>query len=123
MKTIFDMLAIVSGMIGLGGLVFQGMPLTPENASLQSARAIVVVAFVVIPYFIARAIEKMEISTKNKRNAGFFLPRSTNKAEQIPLDTLFFDYFFKPVTSPDWQPPTAMDKPDRTSSDDLRGEE
>lgn len=123
MKSLFDMLAIVSGLIGLGGLVFHGVALTPENASLQSARAIMVVAFVVIPYFMARALEKVDIKVKSKHNSGFFKHRATNKAEQVPLDTLFFDYFFKPVTSPDWQAPTIMDKPNKKSPDDLRSEE
>lgn len=123
MKSLFDLFAIASGLIGLGGLVFHGAPLTPENASMQGARAIIVVAFVVIPYFMARAVEKFDLKVQNKQTASFFKRPVVNKAEQVPLDTLFFDYFFKPVTSPDWQSPTMIDRPKRELPDDSHNDE
>ena len=111
MKRIFDIMAIVSGVLGLGSMVFNGAPLTPENASVQMARALLVLTFVVVPYVLARAVEKVTLdhANKNSQNVRPLPYHSVRPFEQQTSPTPFFDYFFQAGSAQDWQTPMTVD--------------
>ena len=105
MTRLFDLLAIMSGLLGLTAMVWHGTPLTPENASMQATRAIIVLTFVVVPFCIARAYEKVNVAAPLTRLRNRQKARRHTQVQQIPAapDTLFFDYFFQPGSAQDWE--------------------
>ena len=111
MKRILDMMAIVSGIVGLVGIAVNGAPLTPENASVQMARALLVLTFVVVPYVLARAMEKVMPghAHTNSQNVRPLPHHSVRPFEQETSPTPFFDYFFQAGSAQDWQAPTTVD--------------
>ena len=111
MKTIFDMLAIFSGIIGLGSIAFDASTLTPENAAMQSARAIIVIAFVLVPFLIARAIEKAEIKMPTIRLMPARERQIVRQNKPAAMQTTYFDYFFQADASNDWANSTSPQTP------------
>jgi hypothetical protein len=105
MVEILYILAITSGLLGLGGLMLMGTPLSAESAPLLTARAVIAMAFVVIPYFTARAVESMgkhsQVDSSEKHRE--FSPRRTLNIRPIESAESFFDYFFMPGSTQDWQ--------------------
>jgi hypothetical protein len=104
MKDPFYFVTIVAGVMGLAAILVGGAPLMPENASLQTARAVTVIALVVIPYCMARAIEKVAPKVPAR-----WMPRLRpikwgrgRKRQPVRSETLFFDYFFLPGSARDW---------------------
>ena len=115
MKRILDMMAIVSGVLGLVGIAVNGAPLTPENASVQMARALLVLTFVVVPYVVARTMEKVtpDHANKNSQNVRTLPYHSVRPFEQETSPTPFFDYFFQAGSAQNWRAPTTVDAPVR----------
>jgi hypothetical protein len=104
MKDPFYFVTVVAGVMGLAAILVGGAPLTPENASLQTARAVIVIALVVIPYCMAGAIEKVAPKVPAR-----WLPHlrpikwgRRRKRQPVQTETLFFDYFFLPDSARDW---------------------
>ena len=117
MRSFFDLFAIVSGVLGLIALVVHGTPLTPENVPLQATRALMVLTFVLVPFCLARALEKFDISAplawlRNQRAATRTIPLPPN-AQPEP-ETLFFDYFFLPNSAQEWDGEPSLDTPAKT---------
>jgi hypothetical protein len=107
MKGLLDLVAILSGVFGLAGLMFAGAPLTPESAPLYTARAAMVIAFVVIPFFMARAIEKLHVPTRMSDLLPILVGKQ-RRVREIQLleaneaETTYFDYFFQPGSAQEW---------------------
>jgi len=84
--------------------MLMGTPLSAESAPLLTARVVIAMAFVVIPYFTARAVESLgkhsqvDGSEKHKE----FSHGRTLKTGSIESVDSFFDYFFMPVSTQDW---------------------
>lgn len=122
MKKVFDLLAILSGVIGLGWLLLQMGDLTAENAVIQGARAMMVMASVVVPFVVARAMEKFSLSLPLPR----IMPprtRPTTPAAKASKPTTYFDYFFQPGSADDWRSTHVAALQNRRNSDDVRGVE
>jgi hypothetical protein len=112
MKRVFDMVAIASGMLGLAAIVVNSAPLTAENASVHVARALIVMTFVVVPYLIARTLEKVDFETLKNRLLHFWSKyrKQSSGTQDASAPTPFFDYFFQPDSGQEWQsaPLTSM---------------
>ena len=110
MKGIFDLLAVVFGAVGLAAMALGGAPLTAENAMLQAARALIVIAFVVVPFCMGRALEQFDLTgpanlVKQLRRLGLSFKRQPQAQEPA---TLFFDYFFQPDSAQEWESAKSM---------------
>jgi hypothetical protein len=98
-------MAIISGIIGLGGIALAEAPSTAENASLMIAKVAIIMAYVLIPCFIARALEYVTARPQTKllkpplklEHHRFFEPQASQTEES------YFDYFFLPDSAHDWQ--------------------
>lgn len=112
MKGLLDLVAILSGVFGLAAMIFGGPSLTPETASLYTARAAIVVAFVIIPFFMARAIEKLHAQPEVTEFLPVPMrkPRPAQEMQQLESsqsETSYFDYFFQPGSGQEWQTTTG----------------
>ena len=110
MKGIFDLLAVVFGSVGLAAMALGGAPLTAENAMLQAARALIVIAFVMVPFCMGRALEQLDLTAlanlvKQLRQWGLTYKRQPQAQESA---TLFFDYFFQPGSAQEWESANPM---------------
>jgi len=93
MRRVFDVLAVVNGTFGLGYIFFSSASITPYNADIQSATVMVVLACVIVPFFVARSLEQLDfqISVPN------IMPARTRQPQELSLDspqTSYFDYLF-----------------------------
>ncbi len=118
MKKLLDLAAIVSGVIGMGSLLVNWGTLTPENATMQGARAIIVLALVLVPYFVARAVEKSSFSMPVPR----ILPVRA-RHPQHATQTSYFDYLFQPGSADDWSSTRIANMPSRRNANNARGVE
>lgn len=105
MKGLLDLVALLGGIFGLGGMLFNGTPLTAETATLYIARAMIVMAFVVVPFYMARAIEKVHAEAGTNKPDSSTHPdlRSSRKGQTAETPTPFFDYFFLPGSAREWK--------------------
>ncbi|MCB0190018.1 MAG: hypothetical protein KDE31_37360 [Caldilineaceae bacterium] len=120
MKTIFDVLAILSGIVGLGNIAFHASTLTPENASMQSARILTVIAFVLVPYLVARAIEKADIKMPSIRLMPARERQVVLQNKPAPAQTPYFDYLFQVDKSGEWATSVAAQMPATKTVGDSR---
>jgi hypothetical protein len=107
MKGLLDLVAILSGVFGLAALMFSSTTMTPESAPLYTARTVIVIAFVVIPFFMARAIEKFHaqpavndfppMQARKQRNL-----KELQQLESQQGEMSYFDYFFQPGSGQEW---------------------
>lgn len=98
--------AIISGLIGLGGIIFFGEPLTAESAPLLTAKAVLAMAFVVIPYCTARAIERVCKGSRASKSAPQWEQDYQHAQSKLLVHSeprqSYLDYFFTPNPQPEW---------------------
>lgn len=112
---------IIGGVLGLAAIVFFGSPLTVETAPMLTAKAAIAIAFVVIPYCTARALERVQEELRAKRLQQKWERKIQRTPERLLTDSKesFFEYLFGPSPKHSWYSGSAYqvkkERPDDSS--------
>lgn len=125
MQRVLDMFVVVigaTGMVGLGYIAFVTLSATPHDADAFRVILLLILAGVTTPFFMARSLEKLDLSWSKLRlvprrtrpitaHVGMVQSSAASSAPQQDahndVPTLYFDYLFKMETPPSTRPPST----------------